>query len=76
MVSETDHKRWNIEVLTRPHNGENPLEVERVMNEHPGEPECILDGRVLGAIAPFRCTFISIFEDCIISADPTFVEQV
>ncbi|OAX36076.1 protein serine/threonine phosphatase 2C [Rhizopogon vinicolor AM-OR11-026] len=55
MVSETGHKGWNVEVLTRPHNGENSLEVERVMNEHPGEPECILDGRVLGAIAPFRC---------------------
>lgn len=69
MVSETGHKRWNIEVLTRPHNGENPLEVERVMNEHPGEPECILDGRVLGAIAPFRCTsfpYLKIYH----SADP------
>lgn len=55
MVSETDQKAWNTEVLTRFHNGENPLEVQRVINEHPGEPECILDGRVLGAIAPFRC---------------------
>ncbi|KAG1899987.1 phosphatase 2C-like domain-containing protein [Suillus fuscotomentosus] len=55
MVSETDQKAWNVEVLTRSHNGENPLEVQRVINEHPGEPECILDGRVLGAIAPFRC---------------------
>ncbi|KAG1725857.1 phosphatase 2C-like domain-containing protein [Suillus lakei] len=55
MVSETGHKGWDVEVLTRFHNGENPLEVQRVMNEHPGEPECILDGRVLGAIAPFRC---------------------
>jgi len=55
MVSENGHKGWNTEVLTRPHNGENPLEIERVLNEHPDEPECILDGRVLGAIAPFRC---------------------
>ena len=56
IVSETGHEEWNVEVLTRLHNGENPLEVKRVMNEHPGEPECILEGRVLGAIAPFRCT--------------------
>ncbi|KAG2104309.1 phosphatase 2C-like domain-containing protein [Suillus cothurnatus] len=46
MVSETNQKAWNVEVLTRFHNGENPLEVQRVMNEHPGEPECILDGRL------------------------------
>ncbi|OJA08244.1 hypothetical protein AZE42_09019 [Rhizopogon vesiculosus] len=46
MVSETGHKGWNIEVLTRPHNEENQLEIERVRNEHPGEPECILDGRL------------------------------
>ncbi|KAG2355264.1 phosphatase 2C-like domain-containing protein [Suillus spraguei] len=36
MVSETDQKSWNVEVLTQFHNGENPLEVQRVMNEHPG----------------------------------------
>ncbi|KAG2362892.1 hypothetical protein BDR07DRAFT_1484241 [Suillus spraguei] len=46
MVSETDQKSWNVEVLTQFHNGENPLEVQRVMNEHPGEPECIVDSRV------------------------------
>ncbi|KAG2365939.1 phosphatase 2C-like domain-containing protein [Suillus spraguei] len=36
MVSETDQKSWNVEVLTQFHNGENPLEVQRVMNAHPG----------------------------------------
>ncbi|KAG2358059.1 phosphatase 2C-like domain-containing protein [Suillus spraguei] len=46
MVSETDQKSWNVEVLTQFHNGENPLEVQRVMNEHPGEPECIVDSRL------------------------------
>jgi pyruvate dehydrogenase phosphatase len=61
MVSETCHKGWDVEVLTRPHNGENQLEVERVINEHPDESECILDGRVLGAIAPFRCMSHPIF---------------
>lgn len=23
--------------------------------QHPNEPECVVDGRVLGALAPFRC---------------------
>lgn len=55
MVSETAHKKWNFEILTSVHNGENELEIERVQGEHPGEPECVVDGRVLGAIAPFRC---------------------
>lgn len=36
------------------HNGGNQAEVERVQREHPGEPEAVLDERVLGAIAPFR----------------------
>jgi pyruvate dehydrogenase phosphatase len=68
MVSETDQKSWNVEVLTQFHNGENPLEVQRVMNEHPGEPECIVDSRVLGAIAPFRCMLHSYFHT-LLSAD-------
>ncbi|KAH7928137.1 protein serine/threonine phosphatase 2C [Leucogyrophana mollusca] len=55
MVSEYSPKKWAVEVLTRTHNGENSAEVERVMREHPGESECVMDGRVLGAIAPFRC---------------------
>ncbi|KAG6332779.1 hypothetical protein ID866_6314 [Astraeus odoratus] len=55
MVSETAPQVWSYEVLTRVHNGENAHEVERVRREHPGESECVVDGRVLGAIAPFRC---------------------
>lgn len=55
MISETEHRTWNIEVLTTSHNGANKREVQRVKNEHPGEPECVVDDRVLGAIAPFRC---------------------
>lgn len=55
MVSETAPQVWSYEVLTRVHNGQNNREVERVKREHPGEPDCIIDGRVLGAIAPFRC---------------------
>ena len=55
MLSETAPRDWSFEVLTRVHNGENEQEVERVRKEHPEEPECVVDGRVLGAIAPFRC---------------------
>lgn len=55
MISETEPRMWNVEVLTTNHNGANKCEVERVKREHPGEPECVVDGRVLGAIAPFRC---------------------
>jgi len=46
---------WSAEFLTRSHNGTDDSEVARVRAEHPGEPECIKHGRVLGAIAPFRC---------------------
>jgi len=55
MISETEYRTWNFEVLTTSHNGANNCEVQRVRNEHPGEPGCVIDGRVLGAIAPFRC---------------------
>ena len=43
--------------MTSNHNCENDAEVSRVILEHPGEPECILDRRVLGALAPTRCNF-------------------
>ncbi|KAG6375879.1 phosphatase 2C-like domain-containing protein [Boletus reticuloceps] len=55
MISETDHRTWNFEILTTSHNGTNEHEVQRVKSEHPGESECVDDDRVLGAIAPFRC---------------------
>ena len=50
-----DAKDWNIEVLTVIHNGDNDAELARVHKNHPGEPECIVDRRVLGALAPTRC---------------------
>jgi pyruvate dehydrogenase phosphatase len=55
MVSQTSSEDWNIETLTTNQNGDNEDEIERVRREHPGEPDCVLDQRVLGAIAPFRC---------------------
>ncbi|KAF4578384.1 hypothetical protein EYR36_000191 [Pleurotus pulmonarius] len=52
-----DEKRstWAVERLTREQNGGNDEEIARVRAEHPGEPECVVDRRVLGALAPFRC---------------------
>lgn len=57
MVSQTDSEDWRIETLTNNQNGDNVDEVDRVRREHPGEPDCVLDQRVLGAIAPFRCGY-------------------
>lgn len=48
-------KDWQIDFLTNAHNGDNPAEVERIRAEHPGEDECVLNGRVLGTLAPTRC---------------------
>ncbi|CAA7259279.1 unnamed protein product [Cyclocybe aegerita] len=45
---------WKTRVLSTAHNGENAAEAERVRSEHPGEAACILDDRVLGAIAVTR----------------------
>ncbi|TFK45621.1 protein serine/threonine phosphatase 2C [Heliocybe sulcata] len=55
LVSKNMSGRWSAELLTDNHNGDNEKEVARVRREHPGESGCVVDGRVLGAIAPFRC---------------------
>ncbi|KZV72474.1 protein serine/threonine phosphatase 2C [Peniophora sp. CONT] len=46
---------WRCELLNEIHNAQNTAEVDRVRREHPGEPESVLNERVLGTIAPFRC---------------------
>lgn len=55
VTSRGDEDEWDVEMLTTNHNGDNDAEVERVRLQHPGEPECVIDRRVLGALAPFRC---------------------
>ncbi|KJA27787.1 hypothetical protein HYPSUDRAFT_62824 [Hypholoma sublateritium FD-334 SS-4] len=45
---------WSAELLSFAHNGENPVEASRVRAAHPGEPECMLNDRVLGVIAVTR----------------------
>jgi hypothetical protein len=48
-------KDWQVELLTSTHNGDNDDELARIRAEHPDEAECILNRRVLGALAPTRC---------------------
>ncbi|KAF8810039.1 protein serine/threonine phosphatase 2C [Phlegmacium glaucopus] len=66
-----DAKDWNIEVLTVTHNGDNDAEVARVHKSHPGEPECVVDRRVLGALAPTRC-----FGDIPFKQYPAFTRRI
>ncbi|KAJ6500713.1 phosphatase 2C-like domain-containing protein [Mycena sanguinolenta] len=54
LVSPKATDKWDVEFITSEHNGDNPAEIERVIREHPGEPECVVNRRVLGALAPTR----------------------
>ncbi|KAJ7778741.1 phosphatase 2C-like domain-containing protein [Mycena maculata] len=54
LVSPKVTEGWDVEFLTAEHNGDNDAEITRVRREHPGEPECVVNRRVLGALAPFR----------------------
>ncbi|KAJ7144942.1 phosphatase 2C-like domain-containing protein [Mycena crocata] len=54
LVSPKATEEWDVEFITTEHNGDNDAEIERVRREHPGEPECVVNRRVLGALAPFR----------------------
>ncbi|KIJ45828.1 hypothetical protein M422DRAFT_226899 [Sphaerobolus stellatus SS14] len=45
---------WKTFRITKNHGGNDPEEVQRIQAEHPGEEECILNNRVLGAIAVTR----------------------
>jgi len=49
-------------LLSSFHNGYEKAEVNRIREEHPGESECILDDRVLGAIAVTRAVGDFIFK--------------
>ncbi|KAG5646316.1 hypothetical protein DXG03_003913 [Asterophora parasitica] len=53
---------WRSTLLSSYHNGSNVVEQERVKSEHPGEPEAILEDRVLGAIAVTRAVGDHLFK--------------
>ncbi|KAG2051788.1 protein serine/threonine phosphatase 2C [Suillus hirtellus] len=46
--------QWNASILSDNHNGNNPAEADRIKRQHPGEPECIFNDRVLGNLAVTR----------------------
>ncbi|CEP62098.1 type 2C protein phosphatase PTC5 LALA0_S04e07734g [Lachancea lanzarotensis] len=45
---------WSIKPLSIDQTGDSPLEVERIRNEHPGEPGAVRNGRILGSLQPSR----------------------
>ena len=45
---------WDAEVLSTAHNAREADEADRIRREHPDEPECVVNDRVLGGIAVTR----------------------
>ncbi|KAH9942305.1 protein serine/threonine phosphatase 2C [Epithele typhae] len=55
VLAEKDGREgWRGTVLNVIHNGGNPQELARIRSEHPDEPECTWNDRVLGFLAPTR----------------------
>jgi pyruvate dehydrogenase phosphatase len=52
---------WSATFVTAPHDGNNRSEVLRIRNQHPGEPECLEDNRVVGFLGPTRCEHFYVF---------------
>ncbi|KAG2141435.1 phosphatase 2C-like domain-containing protein [Suillus bovinus] len=46
--------QWDASILSDNHNASNPAEVDRIKRQHPDEPECVFDDRVLGNLAVTR----------------------
>ena len=55
LASRTNAGGWSSTFVTTPHDGNNRSEVLRIRNQHPGEPECLEDNRVVGFLGPTRC---------------------
>jgi pyruvate dehydrogenase phosphatase len=49
-----DSGKWTATALSSDQTGSTPEEVERMRKLHPGEPNVIRNGRVLGALEPTR----------------------
>ncbi|KIP06588.1 hypothetical protein PHLGIDRAFT_72468 [Phlebiopsis gigantea 11061_1 CR5-6] len=54
--------QWSTAILSSNHNGQDAAEAQRVRSEHPGEEECVLKDRVLGAIAVTRAIGDHVFK--------------
>lgn len=46
--------RWTVKALSTDQTGDNLEEVARIRREHPDEPNCVRNGRVLGSLQPSR----------------------
>lgn len=55
LASRTHTGAWSATFVTAPHDGNNRSEVLRIRNQHPGEPECLEDNRIVGFLGPTRC---------------------
>lgn len=45
---------WIVDSLSIDQTGDNEDEVKRIRDEHPNEPNCIRNGRILGSLQPSR----------------------
>jgi pyruvate dehydrogenase phosphatase len=62
LASRTHAAGWSSTFVTTPHDGNNRSEALRIRNQHPGEPECLQDNRILGFLGPTRCKqFLCLF---------------
>ncbi|QLQ78905.1 hypothetical protein HG537_0B02530 [Torulaspora globosa] len=60
LIAGVDSKgQWVVKSLSTDQTGDNPDEVRRIRSEHPGEPNVVRNGRILGSLQPSRA-----FGDC------------
>ncbi|KAL3229076.1 [Pyruvate dehydrogenase [acetyl-transferring]]-phosphatase 1, mitochondrial [Nakaseomyces bracarensis] len=52
--SVNSNGEWTVESLSTDQTGDNEEEVARIRSEHPGEPNVVRNGRVLGSLQPSR----------------------
>ncbi|KAF2736466.1 protein serine/threonine phosphatase 2C [Polyplosphaeria fusca] len=46
--------KWTATPLSTDQTGSSPSEADRIRGEHPGEPNAVMNGRVLGGLEPTR----------------------
>ncbi|SCU86599.1 LAME_0D06876g1_1 [Lachancea meyersii CBS 8951] len=51
---QDSESKWSIKAVSVDQTGDNPEEVARIRQEHPGEPGAVRNGRVLGSLQPSR----------------------
>ena len=73
LISRLPNGTFNARRMCEIHNGGNCRELRRIMDEHPGERECIVDNRVLGFLAPTRGTYVGIVSLSDASHNPLLV---